>query len=684
MNYRQEIDGLRTIAVMAVVIYHAAFALGDSIWLSGGYIGVDIFFVISGYLITRIIIGQETEGRFSLGQFYLSRIRRIVPALAVMVLLVMPLGWRFMLPDQFETLAQSALGALGYYSNFVFGFEAAYNAAASTLKPLLLTWSLSVEGQFYILFPLLMLLLMRTKYSIYAVGVLTLICGLSLLIAQITAATNQTYNFFLLPSRSWELLAGSLLAISEVIKGRRETPEIVTLWLPTAGMVAIIGSFIFFDDAMPLPGMLTLIPIAGTMAIIWSAQKGELVGDLLSLAPVVYIGKISYSLYLWHFPVFVFMRISGVGFETPVLKIVGIIVSFGLALLSYYLVERPFRDRKIMCSRQFGFAMVSVMALAAFAHISVLTSNGMPKRLGDVGVFLQETSDYKELAQNNDCRNRPIDDTCITEGTAENVILFGDSHANAISPLMQKAAEKNNWRYQQLTLGGCPYLTGYDRAAAPGSFWTASRRNSCLENSAALDKMLQTAEPMTLIYFARLPFYTTGKPFNNPDGVREVLKGKIDIRVDKNVYPKVDNVQDAMTISLRKMQSYGHRLIVIYPYPEIGWQVPTRLHRMLSEYSVRDWKEAYPNTTVTVSYDTIKQRTAQSNFVLNRIFSNEQTARIRPQAWMCSDETGRCVANGPDGIYYYDDDHASGPGAAKIVEAIELAISSMPPLTKSN
>lgn len=678
MNYRQEIDGLRTIAVMAVVIYHAAFALGDSIWLSGGYIGVDVFFVISGYLITRIIIQKEVDDRFSLRDFYIGRIRRIVPALAVMVLLVMPLGWRSMLPDQFETMAQSALGALGYYSNFVFAFEDAYNAEASTIKPLLHTWSLSLGVQFYILFPLLMLLLMRTKYSIYAVGVLTLVGGLSLLIAQIMAATNQTYNFFLLPSRSWELLAGSLLAISEVIKGRRETPEIVTLWLPTAGMVAIIGSFIFFDDAMPLPGLLTLIPIAGTMAIIWSAQKGELVGDLLSLAPVVYIGKISYSLYLWHFPVSVFMRISGVGFETPVLKVIGIILSFGLALLSYYLVERPFRDRQIMGSRQFGFAMVSVMALAAFAHISVLTSNGMQKRLDGLTEYLETATPETLSINGRDCNDRSFSQICRVFNGQTNVILMGDGHAAAISAQLNKAAAANKWTFSQITASSCTILPGIDRQVTAPVFWLPERRQYCKDLSARTFATLKSTPPAVLVLHARWPMYFESDRFDNGEGgVDAIAKGYLKIGPDTSIHPEAETVADVFVASVKSLAEMGHQVVVVLPQPEMGWDVPKKLNATLLHEPVSHRAEAAKSSArVSISLAAYQKRTASLRAALAEIEGVQGVSVVDPSQWTCVIANKRCYGNDTKGIYYSDRDHASTYGAALLSSEIANAIAS--------
>ena len=293
-HYRPEIDGLRALAVMPVLLFHAGFSL-----FSGGYVGVDIFFVISGYLITSIIQREITNKSFSIVNFYERRARRILPALLFISLLCIPFAYYWMLPFELKSFFDSLIAINLFSSNILFWQESDYFSAAAELKPLLHTWSLSVEEQFYVVFPLLLLLLSRFKYSILLVVVFT-ISFLSLLLSEYASAHHATANFYLLPTRFWELGFGALLAISS------------QYWLNPKPMIAQIGSIVgiigitfsifYFDSTTPFPGFWTLIPVLSTVLLIAFSKPDNMIGRLLGWKPLTAIGLISYSTYLWHQP----------------------------------------------------------------------------------------------------------------------------------------------------------------------------------------------------------------------------------------------------------------------------------------------------------------------------------------------------------------------------------------------
>ena len=310
ITYRPEINGLRAFAVCAVILYHSQITIYGHQPFKGGFIGVDIFFVISGYLITSIILKELlTNGSFSFEHFYERRIRRILPTLLFVMLVSLPFAWMFFLPSGFVDFSKSILYSLVFSSNFYFHYSGQqYGAESGLSKPFLHTWSLSVEEQYYIIFPIVLLIAFKyfRKYLIY---ILILSFIISLVLADWGSRNHLSFNFYVLPTRVWELLAGSIMAYFEITKGHRSKHQTINLILPTIGLLLIGHSILFFNDEMFHPSFYTLSPIIGVCLIIWFSHKDELITKLLSLKLFVGIGLISYSLYLWHYPIFAFSRI---------------------------------------------------------------------------------------------------------------------------------------------------------------------------------------------------------------------------------------------------------------------------------------------------------------------------------------------------------------------------------------
>jgi peptidoglycan/LPS O-acetylase OafA/YrhL len=309
LTYRPEIDGLRAIAVGAVILYHAQITIFGYQPFKGGFIGVDIFFVISGYLITSIILKElVTTGSFSFKHFYERRVRRILPALLFVMLVSLPFAWMYLLPSSFIDFSKSILYSLGFSSNFYFHYSGQqYGAESGLLKPFLHTWSLSVEEQFYILFPIVLLITFK-YFRKYLIHILILGFVISLGLADWGSRNHPSFNFYVLPTRGWELLAGSILAYFEINNGHRSKNKTFNLILPTIGLLLIGHSILFFNDEMFHPSFYTLSPIIGVCLMIWFSNKDELITKILSTKLFVGIGLISYSLYLWHYPIFAFAR----------------------------------------------------------------------------------------------------------------------------------------------------------------------------------------------------------------------------------------------------------------------------------------------------------------------------------------------------------------------------------------
>ena len=332
MHYRPEIDGLRAVAVLPVILFHAGIP-----GFSGGFVGVDVFFVISGYLITSILIKDLDAGNFSLTRFYERRARRILPALSFVMLCCLPFAWAWMIPTDLANFGQSLIAVSVFASNILFWKESSYFAAAAEEKPLLHTWSLAVEEQFYLLFPLVIWALWRFgRQPIF--WLIVLVTGASLALSELGWRFKPDANFYLIPTRAWEFMIGALCALSAA----RQKPSHI---LGLVGLGMILAAIVIFDKSTPFPSLYALVPVIGTALVIQYGGAGSLAGRLLSLKPMVAIGLISYSAYLWHQPLFAFARLRLT--EAPSLEVLLILsaLSLVLAAFSWRFVEQPFRRK---------------------------------------------------------------------------------------------------------------------------------------------------------------------------------------------------------------------------------------------------------------------------------------------------------------------------------------------------
>ena len=345
LTYRPEIDGLRAIAVGAVILYHAQITIFGHQPFKGGFIGVDIFFVISGYLITSIILKElVTTGTFSFKHFYERRVRRILPALLFVMLSSLPFAWFYMSPNGLINFSKTTLYTLSFISNFYFHISSLEYFAGGAPNILLHTWSLSVEEQYYILFPIVLLVTFK-YFRKYLIHILILGFFISLGLAEWTSRNYPSASFYFLHTRIWELLAGSILAYYEITKGYRSKNKTLNLILPFTGLILIGHSILFFNDGMFHPSFYTLSPIIGVCLIIWFSNKKEIITKILSTKLFVGIGLISYSLYLWHYPIFVFNILAKFTEGNLSKKVLLIIVIFVFSIITYYFIERPSRNK---------------------------------------------------------------------------------------------------------------------------------------------------------------------------------------------------------------------------------------------------------------------------------------------------------------------------------------------------
>jgi len=359
MKYRAEIDGLRAVAVVPVVLFHAGLSI-----FSGGYVGVDVFFVISGYLITTILITELSDGNFSLLKFYERRARRILPALFVVMLACIPFAWAWMQADDFRNFSQSLIAVSVFGSNVLFWLQSNYFGPGAETKPLLHTWSLAVEEQYYVLFPLLLMALWRWgRDRVFWVVVAFTIASFLLCLWGIQ--TMRSATFYLAPFRAWELLAGSICAFVMFRKPQQPSEP-----LSLIGLALLVYGIFAYDGQTPFPSVYALAPVLGTALIILYASPATLVGKLLSMRGFVGIGLISYSMYLWHQPLFAFARIKSVFEPSLIVMLPLAVLSVCLAYLSWRYVEHPFRKHGAFgAASQAKILGASVVGLLAFIVI---------------------------------------------------------------------------------------------------------------------------------------------------------------------------------------------------------------------------------------------------------------------------------------------------------------------------
>lgn len=389
MGRRNDIDGLRAVAVLGVVLHHAGLAA-----LPGGFVGVDVFFVISGFLISRIITDGVADGSFSLAHFYERRARRILPALIPVVALSLIAGYWLLLPDDYENLGQSAVATLFFANNVLLTLTSGYWDLAATFKPLLHTWSLGVEEQFYIAYPLLALLVLRRWPRLFA-PMLAGGIAISLLLSVTLSARQPDASFYLIHTRAWELLLGALTAWC---LPRAPGPERIARMLALAGLAMIIGAMVLIDETAPYPGWRALLPCIGTALILRHGAAGGLAQRVLGWGPLVLVGLASYSIYLWHQPLFAFSRAMSV---TP--PSAGVMAALTLATLiigtaSWRWIEQPFRDARVWPLRQFLKLGIGAVALTSAAALAVSITSGLPQRVQGMGLGAGDYAAYNNAA----------------------------------------------------------------------------------------------------------------------------------------------------------------------------------------------------------------------------------------------------------------------------------------------
>ena len=625
MQYRREIDGLRAVAVLPVILFHAGFNI-----FSGGYVGVDVFFVISGYLITTILIADLERGDFSIARFYERRARRILPALFVVMLACLPFAWLWMLPTELKTFTKTIVAVVVFGSNIFFSRENGYFGAASELSPLLHTWSLAVEEQYYLLFPVFLFLIWRFgRTGVFWSIALTAVA--SLLYSEWGWRNEPAATFFLAPARAWELLIGSLVALYLSDKAPRSSNI-----LGAAGLALIVFAIFHYDENTPFPSLYALAPVAGTALIILFAGERTWVARLLSTAPFVGIGLISYSAYLWHQPLFAFARIRSLTGPSQTLMLALAVASLLLAWATWRFVETPFRKRPnpwLASPRSLfaasGAVAVTFLAIGLAGHLEI----GLYGR-GSEGRDMAELE--KILAPNyglhKDC-NRKFNTSpnCRTSQTPH-VLLWGDSYAMHLAQGL--LASDPEIALQQQTAAACAPVLG---VAQIHSKYTARWAQGCISFNDQVLEWLRQHDSVRLVVLS--------SPFSS------VLGGSIVERNGNRIHGEaMDFVSEKLLETVARIRQAGARVIIVSPTPVTSRDMGKCLVR--SAFFGANEKDCdYPLDTQTRPFEMLR--------------GIEQQVPIH---WVYNDtcRAGTCSAM-QDGVFLFRDSlHFSRGGSAYI------------------
>lgn len=638
-KYHPEIDGLRAIAVVLVILYHYRVP-----GFGGGFVGVDVFFVISGYLITSLILSRLEDGTFDLFEFWERRARRILPALVVVVVFCIIAGWILFIPIDLIRLGQSAFAQSFFASNLHFLRETGYFAAGAELKPLLHTWSLALEEQFYLLFPLLFMAIFRFLNPARG-RVIAAIAAASFLVSVWYIENSSKSAFYLLQSRAWELMLGSFLACTPLEFGTRQIREALG-WL---GLICIGLASFQFDLNTPFPGVAAVLPCAGTAFIIW-ANKDETttLGKFLSFHPLVLVGLISYSLYLWHLPFFLFAKYASLQTLSVWFKSGLIAASVIVAFISWKFVEQPIRRKSVLVKRWQVFAS-SAMALLLIAILgaSLATNAGYPSRLPpkalgyalgavDINPRHKEcvTFSSSRIDSDNLCKLGSFKETDLPL-----LVSWGDSHADVIMPILESMALEFSVTVWHAAKGACVPILGVFH----------EQPDDCYHMNQSMLSLIERTGAKHVLLVARWSAYALGL---EETGSRHALISDKESTVKNPKEAKIVFARGLLR-TVKQLQQLGVTVWILKQVPLQRFSPPRRLARA-----------SLSDKMGSVLGRPLEEHLRRQSFV-NSVFDQLNTKGVHfmdPADVLC-DTDNRCRVSQSGRSLYRNQDHLSSFGA---------------------
>lgn len=646
MYYRKEIDGLRAIAVMPVIFFHAGFS-----GFSGGYVGVDIFFVISGYLITSILLKELENDKFSLLNFYERRARRILPALSAVLIVTTLAAFCLMPAELLKSYSQSVVSVVTFSSNVFFYLTNGYFSTASDEKPLLHTWSLAVEEQYYLFFPILIsaLWLQGKKYLYNVIFIMTV---MSLFSAQYLVMNNHVdANFYLIFSRAWELFVGSLIAFGKPTnttdkRVRNELGGIV-------GLLLISYSILTFSHETPFPSFYTLMPVLGTGLIIRFAHAQTYIGRFLCKKIFVSIGLISYSLYLWHQPIFAFLRLKTIGEPQQSWFYLAVFVTFVFAVTSYWFIEKPFRNKstysKNVIFKLSGISLSLLFLLGVLGHVG----NGFEGRFPDN----KFTASIKFSPKREACHTQgraflKPSAACRYFGKEVKWASFGDSHVVEPTYALAKRLETNDLGILHLSFSACPPALLFDVNVEGCSEWI-KQSLAYLENNKAITNVLLGFRYSEFLFGEQQHKYPE-LPNISPKNRIKVAQKDLSAAELREIYWR------SLYAIVQRLLSAGKTVHLMYPIPEM----PLHVDKAISPFSIFGDKSML-DLEQSVSKGYYMRR---NEFIINKLNSlafGDKLYPIKSFERLCGNSYCSIIRKGS--ALYFDDNHLSLTGAALLM-----------------
>jgi len=632
INYRPEIDGLRAISVLGVLFYHAEMGF------PGGYIGVDVFFVISGFLITSIIIKGLNNDSFCFKEFWTRRIKRILPAVSVMMLTVLMAAFIILDPESLIDFCKSAFAQSTMWSNFYFcNASSGYFSPDTELMPLLHTWSLSVEEQFYLFLPLILYFLFK-KAKQHTITILSVIACISFILSIIITRTDQPQSFYLLHTRAWELLAGSLLALSA---NRIRLNSVAAELVSAVGMLLVITPMFLLNASSLFPGLNALPPVAGAVLFIAGTRSHQTIfGRLASLRPIVFIGLISYSLYLWHWPLFAFARHIFIEPDQPVIKLVLLLLSIVLATLSWKYVETPFRRNTLLKTQTDTIKFGIITTLATLLIISVpVFGKGFPQRFKNLSVFLADMENHGKSYRSKSGKGVLIGDT---QKSGTDFVLWGDSHGMAIAETVDRLAAEHGLKGRAFLNHGSIPVINLDRCDGA--------RNIREYNRKVYDNIIESGTS-NLILVARWTSYLDNTF----------------VRDDKILKPNLQNAKNSLQRQLPPMiKSFNEKGIHVYivkQVPESNEKEPAKRFFIRARFPALNPET---NDRYSITLKEHEEKEAPFNDIVSILPGNELLSLIDPSAAFFNNAEHRLEMYA-ERSYYRDENHLTEYGVEKFI-----------------
>lgn len=651
-HYRPDIDGLRAIAVLAVVGFHYFPQLFPS-----GFVGVDIFFVISGYLITSILLREIEQQQFSVAAFYHRRINRIFPALTLVITSCLVLGYWLLNAIEYKQLALHSWFSTFFGVNFTLAKESGYFDITSDLKPFLHLWSIAIEEQFYVVWPLLLTLIARKATAFITVSTLLAVTSIGLMLSVGAAFVEKGY--FLPQFRVWALILGSILAYTQHSALSTQRYHVLKNTTGAQHGISVVGIFLLAISIWwrasndSLPGLLNIVAVIGSVMVIAAGQQGLFNQQILSHRLAVWLGLISYPLYLWHWPVLSLLKITEYGNPSQFKIILACLVSFILATATYYWIETPIRKshhpRKVL---YLCLAMVAIFIVS----LIIYQKNGLPKRYVKNSLSLIQTKKdqkvdkackallFKEIGNVDYCRLNDI-------GSKETIALYGDSHAYALFPGISKQLEKHGFNTIMVSWGGCPLLPNVVFGIDP------KHHAECLAHTQkAFSWVAENTSIKKVIIATRGTIYITGSGY----GIAESRMRKLNIQPvnsHNNAQPQ-QLFKDSYQQLIDALNQAGKQVTIVSENPELGIDASYCIPRPLS------MREPV-NCSLPLSLVLERQEAYRK-----AISQLKGATVIDSLNYLCPDDTCKVFHNGV--LLYSDDDHLSVYGSLYLAERIQL------------